>query len=248
MESYAITHCGNVRVLNEDAYFLSDEGLLKDVFVVADGMGGHRAGEVASQTAVEAVMRKLTELREAGYTDSAQALRDAMQEANQIVLNLTKSNHAYKGMGTTMTAAITAADCIHVVHIGDSRAYLFQNNSLRQLTKDHSLVQDLFESGQISAKEAREHPQRNIITRALGTSEFMETDIHFVPWQKGNILLLCSDGLTSAVEDVEMALLLKRKRKLSSVANALLSLALQKGGRDNITVLLVRNTEGGSVR
>src|SRR2546421_894961 len=191
------TDVGLVRAHNEDR-FLADERL----FAVADGVGGHKAGEVASQTAVETLQREFTE-------PTTDGLVDAVKKANRTVWNLAESNRDQRGMGTTLTAIALVddggEDRLAVVNVGDSRAYLLQQGELEQLTEDHSLVEQLVREGQLTPEEAQVHPQRSIITRALGLDPDVEVDSWELTPYKGDRILLCSDGLTNEVSDDEIA-------------------------------------------
>jgi PPM family protein phosphatase len=228
------TDVGKVRKSNEDAFLLRDS-----VFAVADGMGGHLAGEVASATAlkpIEALEGRV--FREPN--EAIEALRLAVVDANHTVCDLAEHEPAYRGMGTTLTAALVEGRRLHIAHVGDSRAYLLRDGRLSQLTDDHTLVQHLVDEGQITREEAARHPQRSIITRAIGVAPQVEVDSLSLELQRGDQLLLCSDGLTGAVEDEDIAAVLRDVEDPDAVVELLVSLANASGGHDNITVLLLR--------
>jgi serine/threonine protein phosphatase PrpC len=212
------------------------------VFVVADGMGGAQAGEVASQIAVEAFKQGLPD---SGTAE--QRLVSRVQEANRRIFDVSRSERERAGMGTTLTAAYLDDSNVTIAHVGDSRAYLFRNGSLRRLTQDHSLVDELVRRGKLTEEQAAEHPQRSIITRALGPEPQVEVDTWTYPVRAGDVLMLCSDGLTSMVSEERVREILTSSEDLKAAAQALIDEANAAGGRDNITVVLFRveEVEGG---
>ena len=230
VEQAGSTDVGRQRSANEDSLVLKPP-----FFAVADGMGGAKAGEVASAMATEAF---------GGDLDSAEApevqLARMMREANRRIYDLAVSDEAHRGMGTTLTAVKVIGDDISLGHVGDSRAYRLRDGELEQLTRDHSLVAELERTGQITAEAAEHHPQRSIITRALGPEPDVEVDTYTVTAKDGDIYLLCSDGLTGMVSDDELGSILRSAKKLDDAAETLVRAANQNGGRDNITVVLFR--------
>ncbi len=225
---------GRVREANEDSLWVGDS-----VFAVADGMGGHAAGEVASSTALEPVER----LDGRVYPDAEQALsalRDAVLEANVTVANMAADDPDLRGMGTTLTAAMREGRRIHLAHVGDSRAYLYRDGEFSQVTTDHTLVQHLIDEGQISEEEAATHPQRSIITRAIGVGLSVDVDTFTLDLLDGDQLLLCSDGLTGVVDDRTIAEVLEHSDDAHAAVAELVRRANDSGGPDNITVVLVR--------
>ncbi|MBD0280716.1 MAG: Stp1/IreP family PP2C-type Ser/Thr phosphatase [Thermoleophilaceae bacterium] len=221
---------GRQRDVNED-----DLVVRAPFFAVADGMGGAKAGEVASAIATRAFDG------EADSGEPAQAqLTRILREANRRIYELAVRDASRRGMGTTLTAAKVHGDEITLAHVGDSRAYVLRRGELEQLTTDHSLVAELERSGQISPEAAEHHPQRSIITRALGPEPDVEVDTYTVAGRDGDVFLLCSDGLTSMVSDEEVASILRSVDSLEDTAEALVRAANQGGGRDNITVVLFR--------
>ncbi|HSK22146.1 MAG TPA: Stp1/IreP family PP2C-type Ser/Thr phosphatase [Egicoccus sp.] len=228
------TDVGRVRTGNEDAFLIAES-----VFAVADGMGGHLAGEIASAKAlepVEALDGKV--FGDSGDADAA--LRAAVIEANDIVSQMADDEPAYRGMGTTLTAAMLEGTRLHLAHVGDSRAYLLRGGRFEQLTDDHTLVQHLIDEGQITREEAASHPQRSIITRAIGVSHDVEVDSMTIEIEPGDQVLLCSDGLTGVLDDGHIAQELASGDDDRKVIGRLIEAANQRGGPDNITVVILR--------
>ena len=224
------TDVGRQRSANEDDFVLAPP-----FFAVADGMGGAKAGEVASAMATEGFEGE----SDSGEPAEAQLAR-ILREANRRIYDLAVSDESHRGMGTTLTAAKVTGDEISLAHVGDSRAYRMRDGELEQLTKDHSLVAELERSGQITAEAAEHHPQRSIITRALGPEPDVEVDTYTVTGREGDLFLLCSDGLTSMISDEEIGSILRSAASLDAAADALVRAANQSGGKDNITVVLFR--------
>jgi len=248
MQYAAKTHIGLVRQLNEDGYAVEADLQPFGVAVVADGMGGHLAGEVASSLAVETFVGHI---KATGGTDAdpSDELMEGMQRANRVVYERSSSSEGLSGMGTTLVATLFDESQVFLGHIGDSRGYLYQDGSLRQLTDDHTLVNELFKNGQITAEEASHHPQRNIVTRAVGTDEKVQADLMRLQWSQGDILLLCSDGLTNMVTQEQLTQILASDLPLTAKVDTLVDKALAAGGFDNITVVAVQNeSERGGAR
>ncbi len=228
------THVGQVRDGNEDSFVVADS-----VFAVADGMGGHLAGEVASEAALEPV--RALDGRVFPDADAAiAALRDAVVTANRTVSGMAHDEPTYRGMGTTLTAALLEGRRLHLAHVGDSRAYLLRDGRLRQLTADHTLVQHLVDEGQISREQAATHPQRSVITRAIGVGPDIDVDTISLDLAAHDVLLLCSDGLTGVVDDDELAEELSSADEPEAVVARLIERANAGGGPDNITVVVLR--------
>jgi protein phosphatase len=221
---------GRQRSANEDSLVLRPP-----FFAVADGMGGAKAGEVASAIAAEAF-----EQAAAGGEQPEAQLTRLLREANRRIYDLAVTDESRRGMGTTLTAAKVHGDEISLGHVGDSRAYRLRDGELLQLTRDHSLVAELERSGQITPEAAEHHPQRSIITRALGPEPDVEVDTYTVAGRAGDLFLLCSDGLTSMVSDDEVSAILRSADDLDAAADSLVRAANQSGGKDNITVVLFR--------
>ncbi|MGZ4031477.1 MAG: Stp1/IreP family PP2C-type Ser/Thr phosphatase, partial [Tumebacillaceae bacterium] len=248
MQYAAKTHVGLVRQLNEDVYTVDTQLEPYGVAVVADGMGGHLAGEVASALALETVLTQFKE-QAANEEDPADLVVAAMQSANRAVHERANSSERLNGMGTTLVACLFDEQHIYLGHIGDSRGYLYQAGNLRQLTDDHTLVNELYKSGQITAEEAQHHPQRNIVTRAVGTDSKVQADLLHMEWSAGDILLLCSDGLTDMVDQKRLSAIVSGDQTLDAKVDALIDAALASGGHDNITVVAVQNqSERGDAR
>jgi serine/threonine protein phosphatase PrpC len=204
------------------------------LFVVADGMGGAQAGEIASRLAA-AAFREYHEADELAGEDRVTVI---IQEANRRIYERARSDTQASGMGTTVTAALLAGDRVAIGHVGDSRAYRIRGSEVEQLTEDHSLVADLVRSGRLAPEEADSHPQRSVITRALGTDPEVDVDTLTVDAQPGDVFLLCSDGLTTMVEDDEIVATVRDARNLESAGKALVKAANRRGGEDNVTVVL----------
>ena len=221
------THVGLVRLLNEDTVFADGS-----LYGVADGMGGHNAGEVASRLAADRMMERLH-----GKTPSQELMKAALIDVNRAVFTEQTSHKEYSGMGTTLTVLWEGDQEVFIGHIGDSRAYLLRDGSLKQITRDHSLVQEMLSQGLITREEALVHPYRNVITRAVGTDPYVESDCLTLEKNYGDIWLLCSDGLSNFVSDEEMERTLITQ-DLETAADSLLQTALKNGGRDNISLLI----------
>lgn len=233
MKVFYRTDIGPVRALNEDSYYLPQAG--ENFCCVADGMGGHNAGEVASAIAAETVASRLRDKRLAPH----ERLRRAVYAANAAIYDKSRENSGMSGMGTTVTVLLIENGEAHIAHVGDSRCYLLRNRALMQLTSDHTLVEELLLQGAITPAEAKNHPNRNVITRALGTEISVKADLLRVRVEKGDVFLLCSDGLSGPVSDREMLEILTSRMKRESKADALVARAIEAGGHDNITALLV---------
>ncbi|MGI8607543.1 MAG: Stp1/IreP family PP2C-type Ser/Thr phosphatase [Gaiellaceae bacterium] len=237
-ERAALTHAGRKRRRNEDS-FVADP----PVFAVADGMGGAQAGEVASRLAV-AVFR---EFHEADELDPEQRLQAIIQEANRRIFERARTDTQATGMGTTVTASLVGEERLSIGHVGDSRAYRIRGGALEQLTEDHSLVADLVRSGRLSPEEADTHPQRSVITRALGTDPEVDVDTFTVDVEMDEVFLLCSDGLTTMVEDDRILAVVRDAKRLDHAARSLVKEANRQGGEDNVTVILFRLEAGDAL-
>ncbi|HEX3977172.1 MAG TPA: Stp1/IreP family PP2C-type Ser/Thr phosphatase [Solirubrobacteraceae bacterium] len=224
------TDTGRQRRDNEDNAFVR-----APLFVVADGMGGAQAGEVASKLAVEEFHEALPD-----EGSAEERLTNRIRAANRRIYDLSRTEHEHAGMGTTLTAAYLDDDHLAVAHVGDSRAYIFRDGELTRLTQDHSLVEELVRQGKLTEEQAAEHPQRSIITRALGIEGDVEVDTWSYSMRAGDVVLLCSDGLTSMIGEDRIAQILSGETSLDGVADQLIGAANEAGGRDNITVVLFR--------
>ena len=230
----AVTDPGRTRRHNEDAYVIEPP-----LFAIADGMGGAQAGEVASRLATAA-------LKEAGANGGGeQRISDLIQEANRRVYDRSSSDPNTSGMGTTITVALVEEDRVSFGHVGDSRAYLIRNARMEQLTEDHSLVNELLKTGKLSREEAETHPQRSVITRALGTDPDVDVDTFSVQAETGDLFLLCSDGLTDMVpEDSILDVVERHREDIDGALRALVKAANRGGGQDNITVVAFEIADG----
>jgi PPM family protein phosphatase len=227
-----LSHPGRRRRQNEDAFVVAPP-----LFAVADGMGGAKAGEIASQLAAAAVREEEGERADVG---------ELIREANRRVWERARDDAAAAGMGTTMTVALAADDHVTIGHVGDSRAYRLREGVLEQLTEDHSLVAELVRSGRLSPEEAESHPQRSVITRALGTAADVDVDTLTVDSQPGDVFMLCSDGLTTMVEDERIVDVVDDNRDdLERAAKQLIADANRSGGEDNVTVVFFEIAEEG---
>ena len=231
VDSAGVSQTGNVRRSNEDAYLMRSP-----LFMVADGMGGAQAGEIASRMCAQA-FAEVDLIR----TSPAEALRDTIRTANGRILERSRSDPEAAGMGTTVTAALMDDEgTITFAHVGDSRAYLLRDASLQRLSDDHSLVGELVRKGELSEIEAEHHPQRSVITRALGTDDSVEVDTFPVPAKDGDVILLCSDGLNTMVPEATIADILASAEPAATIARDLVRAALQGGGEDNVTAIVFR--------
>ncbi len=238
MLAHVISDIGLVRETNEDSYICEPPHL----FIVADGMGGHVAGEIASKLAISTVNGYIQE--HVGKDNLEILLKDAIIQANTSIYQMALSKEEFSGMGTTVTASYIDGDTIYWGHVGDSRMYLLRNGKLNQLTNDHSLVWELVQSGNITRDEAYVHPKRNLLTRAVGTSCLITVDTGFVQWQPGDIVLMCTDGLTNMVSEQNICTLMQRTDcGISSIVEELIDQAKDAGGFDNITVILLKNED-----
>ena len=257
LTAYGLTDVGRKRKHNEDAYLLDAE---RGLFVVADGMGGHAAGEVASRLTVESIQEFIAGTEDDhdntwpfGYNNrysvDGNRLSTAVERANEKVMRAVVNRPELKGMGTTVVAALFDEKRATLVHVGDSRAYLFRDSELRRLTDDHSWVQEQVNAGILSEEEARSHPLKNVVTRALGGGAHVAVDLIEIPVGDGDRFLLCSDGLTGMVSDEEITEALSSSRSLEQIVRGLIDLANERGGVDNITAITVevRNGDGKKV-
>ena len=236
LRSAASTHVGMCRQANEDRYAIVPE---LGLYLVADGMGGHQAGQVASQLACEAAIRAVEALQ--GATVSlAERLRHAVACANREIFAAASAKPEFTGMGTTLVGLLFAGERLALAHVGDSRAYLVRQGRLRRLTDDHSIVAELLRRQEISEEDAREHPHRHVLTRALGVRPRIEPDLAEMTPHADDVFILCSDGLITHLDDDQIAEQICADRDLEEVAAGLVDSANQAGGVDNTTVLLVR--------
>ncbi len=231
------TDIGLRKKVNQDYYYISDD---KKLLIIADGMGGHKAGEVASQLAVSVISKALSKLEDLPCEkDILKSIEDSIIEANNIIFKKSNEDIRYKGMGTTLSLAYIDKGLMYIGHVGDSRIYKISNNKLSQLTEDHSLVKELLKKGTITREEAENHPQKNIITRAVGTGESIEVDLVLEPLSQSDIILLTTDGLTNEVSDEEIERVFLEK-SLDEACLTLVELAKELGSYDNITIIAAK--------
>lgn len=249
MLGYYKTDRGKVRSVNEDAagmFYNQNNQLLA---IVADGMGGHQAGEVASNLAIVVAKEQWEKNTTMQNPKEAEEWIEALvEEMNHKIFEYSLENEQYEGMGTTVVMAICLPDTVTVAHVGDSRSYLYSDDEMKQVTEDHSLVNELIRTGQISKGDAEIHPRKNVLLRALGTEEKTKVDTKTIHWNRNDRLLLCSDGLTNKVNDDELFAHLEKEDKLNSIMDELIAVANDRGGEDNITLAIIANkplTEAG---
>ncbi|MGL5086558.1 MAG: Stp1/IreP family PP2C-type Ser/Thr phosphatase [Clostridium sp.] len=226
---------GMVRQLNEDyAKFVENE--IFKAYVVADGMGGHNAGEVASKMATEKIVSYIEE----NFNDEnkEEILKKAVLYANKEVYGFSHKEEEYTGMGTTLTACLITNEKIQVANVGDSSCFGIIKNKIEKITKDHSLVQELLDLGTINEEQASKHPQKNVITRAIGTKNWVDIDVFNIEFGKFETLMLCSDGLSNEVNKDEILSVIKESDNFDTACEKLVDIAKSRGGRDNITVML----------
>ena len=238
MRIYSATDVGQKRKMNQDYVFASAEpvGNLPNLFVVADGMGGHNAGDYASSHAVTSMVE---EIRQDADFNPIKVIRHAIECVNTEILTQAQQDEKLRGMGTTMVAATIVGHYAYVANVGDSRLYVV-GEQIQQITKDHSLVQEMVRMGELNAEEARNHPDKNIITRALGAERTVDVDFFDLKLEPGNVVLMCSDGLSNMVEDDRIGEIISdTDRDLQERGQALISEANRNGGKDNIAIVLI---------
>ncbi len=246
MKSFGLSDKGRYRAENQDSFDICD--ICGDVLaVVCDGMGGAAAGLLASDMAAARFVAYARSGFESsnGFNDG-DLLRQASSAANRKVYHFSCESEEYAGMGTTLVAGIIREDAASFVNVGDSRAYRISRDGIWQITKDHSLVQEMVDSGQITPAQARLHPKKNYITRAVGTDAFVTSDVFTVPIHEGDRFLLCSDGLTNAVEDAELHRLVLSAEDAESACRQLVQKALDNNTRDNVTAIVIDTAKGGA--
>lgn len=237
IRSFSVTDIGKKRKLNQDYVYVSETpiGNLPNLFVVADGMGGHNAGDFASQCAVETIIR---EVRGCFEKNPVRILSKAIRIANDQIRHKASEDESLLGMGTTVVAATCLGHYLQVANVGDSRLYIM-GSEIRQITRDHSLVEEMVRMGGIDRKAARTHPDKNIITRAIGALDTVEIDFFHEELSPGDIVLMCSDGLTNMLEDEEIEYILKEPVAIEEKAARLIEAANNNGGQDNIAVVII---------
>lgn len=237
IKSFSVTDIGRKRKLNQDFVYSSDEpvGNLKNVYIVADGMGGHQAGDYASKCTVETMVR---EIRGCFEQSPIRILSRAIRIANDQVRRKAREDESLYGMGTTVVAATVLGKYLQVANVGDSRLYII-NEEVRQITRDHSLVEEMVRMGGLDREAARNHPDKNIITRAIGARDYVEADFYNLELKTGDMVLLCSDGLTNMVDDETIHHILRGDGRLKDRVEELVRTANQNGGKDNISAIVI---------
>jgi serine/threonine protein phosphatase PrpC len=235
----ALSDIGNFRKINEDflGYHIDEN---KEIYIMADGMGGHNAGEVASQTVVESTINFLKDMD--NICDPVFTLREAILFANKKVYDLALNSTGLSGMGTTVTAVLKMNKNVYIANVGDSSCFIIKDGGIKKITKDHSLVQELIDEGSITEEEGRKHPNKNIITRAVGTSERLLVDVFELLNEKIEKIILCTDGLSNEVSAEEMLNLIKIKDNVTA-SEELVNLAKLRGGRDNISLMIFEGVD-----
>lgn len=236
MKTYSITDIGKRRSANQDFVYASDQpvGNLPNLMIVADGMGGHNAGDLASRYTVESMVEYIEQASEKRPIPLISA---AIHHANELVIEKSRSDKELEGMGTTVVAATVKDGYLYVANVGDSRLYLI-DQEIEQITRDHSLVEEMIRVGELQRKDARSHPDRNVITRAIGVRTPVRIDFFDVKLEEGDKVLLCSDGLTTMVEDDEILHIVRKSSSPKEAAQRLITEANKNGGKDNISVVL----------
>lgn len=236
MRAYAKTDIGSKRTMNQDYLYCSTEsvGSFQNLFIVADGMGGHKAGDYASKLCVETMVASI---EQSAHKTPVSLFEEAVATANKAVFDEARRHAEYEGMGTTVVACTKQDNTLYIANIGDSRLYLIRDG-IAQITDDHSLVEEMVKQGNITESEARMHPQKNIITRALGINGEVQADFFEIEVQQDDIILLCSDGLSNMIEDEDMEYIVRNSGSLQEAGESLIVRANENGGNDNITVVL----------
>lgn len=237
MNANAKTDIGAKRKTNQDYVFCSMQpvGSLPNLFIVADGMGGHKAGDLASRYTVE---KFLETVKDSKADNPITIIEEAVTKSNLSLIKKSKESIDYEGMGTTLVVCTVIGKSIYIANVGDSRLYLI-NNEIQQITRDHSLVEEMISLGEIDRKNARTHEKKNIITRAIGAESEVVPDFFEVDYVEGDIILMCSDGLSNMIEDEDIKLIINQGNDLSEITDRLIDEANKNGGRDNISVILV---------
>lgn len=237
LKTFSITDIGKKRKLNQDYVFTSEYqiGNLPNLFIVADGMGGHNAGDLASQISVNTIESVVRDIKE---TDPKEILKIAVTEANAKICKMAKDNENLRGMGTTVVVATFDGHTLLVANVGDSRLYII-NDEIKQITRDHSLVEEMVRLGGIDKENARLHPDKNVITRAVGVEETVQIDFFRANLKLGDVVLMCTDGLTNMLEDLQIQAILEGEVDIEQKAEELVAAANEMGGKDNIAVVLI---------
>lgn len=241
MKTFSITDIGQRREMNQDYVYTSEKpvGNLPNLFIVADGMGGHNAGDYASKYTVETIIDVASKSE---LTEPVAILDEAIQTANRMLIDRANENPQMKGMGTTVVALTILDSHLVIANVGDSRLYVV-NREIQQITRDHSLVEEMVRLGELDKEIAREHPDKNIITRAIGAIAEVDIDFFEIDVEQGDCILMCSDGLTNMIEDEDIRAIIMSQRDVAEQAEKLVDTANRNGGRDNITVIVIHPFE-----
>ena len=237
---FAKTDIGKVREINQDYYYTSDENSVPKLCILAEGMGGYKGGEIASKLAVESAKKYIENNFSNNFSEKEEILKligNAVEYANMVVYEKSKEIKELEGMGTTLEICLIYNNKAYIGHVGDSRIYRIRKDVIRKLTKDHSYVQQLVEDKKITREEAKVHPKKNMLTRALGCTPYVEPDLRARNFEKGDIFIMCSDGLTNMVDEKRIYELIKQD--ISKATNNLINEANSAGGYDNITVIII---------
>lgn len=237
IKTFSAKDVGRKRQINQDYFYTSENpvGNLPNLFVVADGMGGHNAGDYASSFTTEYLVR---EIEKSGSSEPIRIIRRAIEAANDALIRESENRPELMGMGTTLVVSTIVEDYLYVANVGDSRLYLV-NDDIVQITKDHSLVEEMVMAGKIDRNEARFHPDKNIITRAIGAVHDIKVDFFDMKLKEGDTILMCTDGLSNMVEDQDIRMIMEGERDLAGKTEALIKAANENGGKDNIAVVII---------
>lgn len=252
MKSFGKSNIGLIRKVNEDAFYYQKQYSYGKPYIciVADGMGGHNAGEVASRMAVteikEFIEKSLNELEYTDLKDYETLIKRAFLHANKVVYEKSMDSTECIGMGTTLTAVLIIENSMIIGHVGDSRVYFIRNGIMERITSDHSYVAELIKNGTIKPEEASKHPQKNLITRAIGTGKKIDVDVNVFDIKNGDYILMCTDGLSNMLDEDEILNVVISDKNLNEKCSDLIDLANNKGGYDNITVIVIEVDEGGA--
>lgn len=245
MKGKFLTDCGQVRSHNEDSGGVYYNSTGQTLATIADGMGGHQAGDVASQMTISIIQSKWQECEMVNSPEHAEEwIINTIEKINKSILEQALKKEKYEGMGTTVVIAVCAKDFITIAHIGDSRCYILNENGFKQITEDHSLVNELVRSGQISIGDAEQHPRKNILLKALGTEENIVADVQSLGWEIGDKLLLCSDGLSNKVSNEELFEFIQQDFSINEIGQKMIDLANERGGEDNISLAMIEHSLG----
>ena len=246
MQLWGLTDPGNLREQNQDSYAMVSFSRDRSLMIVCDGMGGAKSGNVASSLAVDVFTDEVRRCQRPGMTPErgAEVLRGALELANKAVFEQAQVSDDFTGMGTTLVAALIIRDTAVIINVGDSRAYLFTAEGVQLLTTDHSIVEFMVQRGELTQEQAKNHPGKNVITRAVGTEPSVEGDIYLQKLHRDDCLLLCSDGLSNVMADQEMLFEVLHDGDVNECLDHLLQISLQRGAPDNITAVLLLNEEG----